>query len=261
VKAFQILVVQDNQDLLELIVKYLELCGWRAAAANSEDNFWEQLGRERPNLILSDVLIQGREAFSLLSAFKRDSRYSDIPVIAITGLSSMRDKNRCIAAGCDKVLAKPFHLDELLRLVECFAKRYKDNHEITGITRKNRGPNGSRCRVAARVAGRLADGGAKMNDDVDIRQPAKSTNIVLQPAGVSKRPAAPRREPPNRPKKPPIDEPPLRVPNRSDPEDPAPAGDPPPKRPPSKLMKPSNAVDEIIRAFSFGTCKYSRAAS
>ena len=137
-KSFRILVVEDNQDLLKLIVKYLELCGWRAAAANSEENLWEQLGRERPNLILSDVMIQRSEAFSLLSAVKRDSRYSDIPVIAMTGPSSMRDKNRCIAAGCDRVLAKPFHLDELLRLVECFAKKYKNDHKTRRITMKKR---------------------------------------------------------------------------------------------------------------------------
>ena len=135
-KAFRILVVEDNQDLLKLIVKYLELCGWRAAAANNEENLWEQLGRERPNLILADVMIQGREAFSLLHALKQDSRYSDIPVIAMTGVSSMTDKNRCIAAGCDKVLAKPFHLDELLRLVECFAKKYKNDDKLRGITMK-----------------------------------------------------------------------------------------------------------------------------
>ena len=65
-KSFRILVVEDNQDLLELIVKYLELCGWRALAANNQEDFWLQLERQRPNLILLDVTIQGSEASSLL---------------------------------------------------------------------------------------------------------------------------------------------------------------------------------------------------
>jgi hypothetical protein len=74
-----------------------------------------------------------------------------------------------------------------------------------------------------------------MNDNVDSLQPAQTTNVLyLHVAPTSKRPPAPQQEPPNRRKKPPINEPPLRVPDRSDPEDPAPAGDPPPKRPPSK---------------------------
>jgi CheY-like chemotaxis protein len=123
VKPFRILVVEDNQDLLDLIVKYLELCGWRAAAANNEQHLLEQLEWQRPSLILLDVMIQGSEAFSLLSALKRDPRYNDIPVIAMTGLTSMRDKNRCIAAGCDRIIAKPFHLDELQRLVEVLLTR------------------------------------------------------------------------------------------------------------------------------------------
>jgi CheY-like chemotaxis protein len=136
VKSFRILVVEDNQDLLDLIVKYLELCGWRAAAANNEQHFLEQLERERPSLILLDVMIQGSEGFSLLSSLKRDPRYNDIPVIAMTGLSSKRDKNRCIAAGCDRIIAKPFHLDELQRLVEGFAHRYKNDHKTGGTTMK-----------------------------------------------------------------------------------------------------------------------------
>jgi DNA-binding response OmpR family regulator len=134
VKSFRILVVEDNRDLLELIVKYMDLCGWRVAAANNYKDFWKQIEQHRPSLILLDVMIQGREAFSLLSAFKRDPRYSDIPVIAMTGLSSMKDKNRCLAAGCDRVLAKPFHLDELRRLVQCFLNRYS---KIGGTTMKN----------------------------------------------------------------------------------------------------------------------------
>lgn len=131
-RSFRILVVEDNQDLLELIVKYLKLCGWRAAAANNEEHLWQELEQEKSSLILLDIMIQGSDAFSLLSALKGDSRYSDIPVIAMTALGSMRDKNRCISAGFDKVLAKPFHLDELRRLIECFAKKYRDDHKTGG---------------------------------------------------------------------------------------------------------------------------------
>ena len=135
-KSFRILVAEDNQDLLDLIVKYLELCGWRASAANSQEDFWLQLERHRPNLILLDVTIQGSEASSLLGELKGDSRFTDIPVIAMTALGSMREKNLCIAAGCDRVLAKPFHLDELRRLVECFANHRKNEQKTGGITMK-----------------------------------------------------------------------------------------------------------------------------
>ena len=135
-KSFRILVVEDNQDLLDLIVKYLELCGWRASAANSEEDFWAQLERKTPSLILLDVMIQDSEASSLFSALKRDPRYGDIPVIAMTRMGSMREKNLCISAGYDRVLAKPFHLDELRRLVECFANKNRNEHKTEGMTMK-----------------------------------------------------------------------------------------------------------------------------
>ena len=39
-KSFRILLVEGNQDLLDLIVKYLELCGRQASAANGQQDFW-----------------------------------------------------------------------------------------------------------------------------------------------------------------------------------------------------------------------------
>jgi hyperosmotically inducible protein len=136
VKSFRILVVEDNQDLLDLIVKYLELCGWRASAANSQEDCWLQLERQRPHLILLDVTIRGNEASSLLAELKSDVRFTEIPVIAVTAMGSMREKNLCIAAGCDRVLAKPFHLDELRRLIECFANNRNNERKTGGVTMK-----------------------------------------------------------------------------------------------------------------------------
>jgi DNA-binding response OmpR family regulator len=136
VKSFRILLVEGNQDLLDLIVKYLELCGWQASAANGQQDFWLQLERHRPNLIMLDVTIQGSATSSLLSDFRSDLRFTDIPVVAMTVMGSTRDKNLCITAGCDRVLAKPFHLDELRRLVECFADKQKNSQNIGGISMK-----------------------------------------------------------------------------------------------------------------------------
>ena len=67
---------------------------------------------------------------------KSDLRFTDILVIAMTAMGSMREKDLCMAAGCDRVLAKPFHLDELRRLVECFANKQKNEPKKGGITMK-----------------------------------------------------------------------------------------------------------------------------
>jgi len=136
VKSFRILVVDENQDLLELIVKYLELCGWRASAANSQEDFWLQLKRQRPHLILLDVTISGSGDSSLLSELKSGSRFTDIPVIAIAAMGSIRENNFWIAAGCDRVLGKPFHLDELRRLIEWFANNQNNERKTGRITMK-----------------------------------------------------------------------------------------------------------------------------
>jgi DNA-binding response OmpR family regulator len=87
-------------------------------------------------LILLDVTIQGGEASSLLGEVKSDVRFSDIPVIGMTAMGSIRKQNFWIAAGCDRVLSKPFHLDELRRLIECFANKQKNEPKKGGTTMK-----------------------------------------------------------------------------------------------------------------------------
>ena len=99
-----------------------------------------------------------------------------------------------------------------------------------------------------------------MNNDMALRGPPKSPALlVFEAARKAKRPPAPRREPPYRPKKPPIDEPPSRIPDRPDPQDPPPAGDPLPNRPPSKLMALPHALHEWAETFSVVAGEYTRA--
>jgi hyperosmotically inducible periplasmic protein len=180
VKSFRILVVEDNQDLLDLIVKYLELCGWRASAANRQEGFWLQLERQRPNLILLDVTMQGSEASSLLVELKGNSRFTDIPVIAMTALGSMREKNLCIAAGCDKVLAKPFHLDELRRLVQCFDNHQKNEQKTGGITmRKPRRHFAAVALLAVALSGCQAMTGRTAGQNIDDARISTAVQATL----------------------------------------------------------------------------------
>jgi len=128
VRPFRILLVEDNQDLVELVVKYLTLCDWQTMAAGNEEECWRCLEQEKPDLILMDMLFPGAEAFALVRAIKNDPRFGQIPVMAMTGLNTAKDKKRCMVAGCDGVLTKPFHLDELRRRVQCYVnKNNKDN--------------------------------------------------------------------------------------------------------------------------------------
>jgi len=124
------LLVEDNQDLLELVVKYLRLCDWQTMTAANEDECWRSLEQEKPDLILMDMLFPGADAFDLVKALKNDPRYEEVPIIAITGLNTTKDKKRCMIAGCDGVLTKPFHLDELRRRIQCYINRNNSKGKV-----------------------------------------------------------------------------------------------------------------------------------
>jgi two-component system, cell cycle response regulator DivK len=130
VRPFRILLVEDNKDLLELVVKYLTLCNWQTMTAANEDECWRSLEQEKPDLILMDMLFPGADAFNLVKALKNDARYKQVPVMAITGLNTSKDKKRCMIAGCDGVLTKPFHLDELRRRIQCYINRNDSKEKV-----------------------------------------------------------------------------------------------------------------------------------
>jgi len=129
-RPFRILLVEDNQDLVELVVKYLTLCDWQTMTAADEEECWRCLEKEKPDLILMDMLFPGAEAFALVKAIKSDPRYGQVPVVAMTGLNTAKDKKRCMVAGCDGVLTKPFHLDELRRRVQCYVNKNNNSDKV-----------------------------------------------------------------------------------------------------------------------------------
>jgi hypothetical protein len=98
-----------------------------------------------------------------------------------------------------------------------------------------------------------------MIDDLELRRQTERPIPCVFHAPSTNKPPAPRREPPNRPKKPPVDEPPSREPEISDPEDPPPTGDPPPKRPPKKLNAAVTRFQRFVWAPSVSSWGYQRA--
>jgi CheY-like chemotaxis protein len=103
-------------------LRYLVSCQiWVRAsesARNAEDARETILGLH-PDLVLSDIAMPGKDGFELLREIRSldPSDGSEVPVIAITGLSRPLDQMRAPAAGFDAVLLKPFTPDVLLQVI------------------------------------------------------------------------------------------------------------------------------------------------
>ncbi len=109
----KILVVDDHRDSLELLKTQLKLFGWEVVPASNGREALEKVRMNRPNLVVLDMLMPEIDGFQVARVLKGDPDLRRIPILAATALAMPGDRERCLAAGCDDYLSKPFTHREL----------------------------------------------------------------------------------------------------------------------------------------------------
>jgi CheY-like chemotaxis protein len=115
-----IVVVDDNSDVRRFVGAFLVHLGANIAVAQSAIEGLEAIKTHRPDLVLSDISMPGRDGFDLLRdirALTHDAGGS-VPVIAMTALVNQLDGARILSAGFQAFLPKPFNPDKLLETIQ-----------------------------------------------------------------------------------------------------------------------------------------------
>lgn len=109
-----ILCVEDERDLLEELVEELAGAGHRVLSAVNADEAEALLSRERPDIVLCDVMMPGRNGFDLLQDLRRAGVLAPgTAFIFLTALSDREPRLTGLKTGADDYLAKPVDLDLL----------------------------------------------------------------------------------------------------------------------------------------------------
>jgi class 3 adenylate cyclase len=124
----RILVVDDNASNRDLLFRRLSHDGHQVARADSGGRALEIVQVESFDLILLDLLMPDLNGFQVLQRLKADERLHDVPVIMISGLQEVDSAIRCIEAGAEDFLTKPFNPVLLrARISACLErKRWRD---------------------------------------------------------------------------------------------------------------------------------------
>lgn len=119
----RVLVVEDEVDIADLIRFNLERAGYEVTKAYDGIEGVKVAIRERPDLIVLDLMLPGRDGYSVFREVRRDDRTSHIPVIMLTARAQTEDRIQGLEAGADDYLTKPFSPKELVLRVNAILKR------------------------------------------------------------------------------------------------------------------------------------------
>ncbi|MBQ7901818.1 MAG: response regulator transcription factor [Clostridia bacterium] len=123
--------VEDDANIRKLVCYALAKEGYQVQGFALPSEFWAQIAKETPKLILLDIMLPEQDGLQILSKLQNDSRYSNIPVIMLTAMNSEFDRVNGLDMGADDYISKPFGMTELVSRVRAVLRRYeKTNKEV-----------------------------------------------------------------------------------------------------------------------------------
>lgn len=119
---FQVLVVEDDQELNRTVCAYLNQNGYQALGClNANEAYDAMYGGTLFDLIISDIMMPGVDGFAFARAVRELNQ--EIPILFMTARDDFASKQRGFQAGIDDYMVKPIDLDELLLRMEALLRR------------------------------------------------------------------------------------------------------------------------------------------
>jgi len=114
----KILIVDDKLEVVELVRATLEGEGYQIISASDGREALEKIGKEKPDLVLLDIIMSKMDGFEALAKAKKDPQTKDIPIIMLTAKGQQLDKDKGRRLGAEDYIVKPFSPSHLLRKIE-----------------------------------------------------------------------------------------------------------------------------------------------
>ena len=118
-----VMVIEDEKEIRDLVRYNLERAGHRVAAIADGDEGLERLFASRPDVLVLDLMLPGRNGLEILREVRGEPATRDLPVIVLTARSTEMDKLLGFEHGADDYLTKPFSPRELVARVEALLRR------------------------------------------------------------------------------------------------------------------------------------------
>lgn len=128
----QILIIDDDRTIRKLINHHLRLNNFFPFEAENTEQAFQLLDKEKIDLVLSDVAMEGMDGFAFCQKVREDQKHRFLPFIFVTAKNTLEDKSKAIESGGDDIITKPFNIEELILKIQALIKR-SDIYRTYGI--------------------------------------------------------------------------------------------------------------------------------
>lgn len=132
-KMDRILIIEDEELIREELKTLLGNAGFAVECVTDFDNTLDYIQEMRPDLILLDINLPGRDGYSLCASIRS---FSETPVLFITGRSTAMDELQALTLGGDDYITKPYNIPILLARVNLLLKRGKTAEKSCAVKYK-----------------------------------------------------------------------------------------------------------------------------
>jgi len=113
----KILIIEDEADLVQALAMRLKAEGYQTACVTDGISALERAREEKPDLILLDICLPGRNGFEVFQQLRQDPAMERIPIVFLTARSTMEDRQKARHLGAAGYVIKPFQWVNLIKLV------------------------------------------------------------------------------------------------------------------------------------------------
>ncbi len=123
--GLRVLVVDDEPDAREVVVKALDGCGARTISAGSAGEALKMLAEFHPDVLVSDIRMPGEDGYALIRRIREQGGASQrLPAVAMTGMAHPEDRRRALTAGFQSFVPKPVEVGELADVIRRLSRKH-----------------------------------------------------------------------------------------------------------------------------------------
>jgi len=114
----KVLVVEDHPDTRSVLLLMIERWGFEVVGARNGREAMAVIEASDFDLMVADMAMPLMDGFELVKRVRARSQSKNTPILAVTALDAPEDRDRCLEAGCNDYLPKPFSFDDLKARIE-----------------------------------------------------------------------------------------------------------------------------------------------